>query len=106
MDQRFASRANAPQQAARRGFRDVVSHVAGRALWRPTAQAIEFARTAGLLVRFACLEERANVLAVDEVRAFIVSHRESSRDPSANRVLVRAQDGGCFAYGVGLTCLA
>jgi hypothetical protein len=100
MDQRFAGRANAAQQAARRRFRDVIGHVAGRAPGRLTAQAKELAGATCLLVGFARFEERANVLAVNEKRTLIVRRSESSRDPSTNRVLVRAQESGRFGYRV------
>ena len=37
---------------------------------------------------------------MDDERTSIVDRREPSRDPSANRMLVRAQNGGSFGYRV------
>lgn len=100
MDHRFASRANAGQQAARGRLRNIVSQVASRPPGRPTTQAIELAGATYLLDRFARLEERANVFAAYEVGTPVVRRRESSRDPSAHRMLVRAQNGGGLGDGV------
>ena len=80
----------------------IVSHVQGWPSRRTTAQAIELAWLAALFDRFARFHERAEVGAMDEKRSPRIRGRESGRDPSTDRVLVRADEGGQLADRVAV----
>ena len=79
---------------------NVINYFARRPLGRAATQAVELAWRARSFLRFARAHERAKVFAVNEQRTLSVRRREPGRDPSTNRMLVRAQEGGDLAYGV------
>jgi hypothetical protein len=88
----LAGRADAGEKPGRRGFGDVIHYITGWPFWRSTANAIDFARAARLLARLLRFEEGAQIAPKNKERPLVFDEGEAALNPSANGVLMHAQE--------------
>ena len=88
MNQQFASRADTGQEP---GLGNVIHHVAGWPLWRPAADAIDFARAAWLLARLLRRQKVAQFASVNQERSFRFDKGKAALNPSDDGMLMHVQ---------------
>jgi hypothetical protein len=102
MYQPVASRTDAAKETLRRGFWDVVHHVAGRPFWGAARQTINFTRAEALLARLLRRQKGAQIAPMNQERSFFHDKGKAGRDPSAYGVLMHAQKLRSFRDFVAL----
>ena len=102
MYQPVASRTDAAKETLRRGFWDVVHHVASGSLRRFARQTVDFTRAELLLAWLLRLQMVAEIAPMNEMRTLGRNEGKAVRDPSAYGVRVHAQKRSGFRDDVAL----